>query len=109
MIRWVGLTVAAVVVIVVGNEFGWRWILAPLLGFVIWRWASSTLRSMVHDGQNVGAVTAPEEPPGPVDANERTLYWCEECGTELLLLVRGSGISPRHCGTRMHERSEILN
>ena len=34
---------------------------------------------------------------------------CEECGTELVLLVRGSGKAPRHCGGSMHERAELLS
>jgi hypothetical protein len=39
----------------------------------------------------------------------RTLFWCEECGTEVLLLVRGTDRAPSHCGQRMHERTELTN
>jgi DNA-directed RNA polymerase subunit RPC12/RpoP len=92
---------------VVGTNVGWKWILAPLLGWAMIRWAFATLRSMVHDGSAMGAASG--EDPTPVAQDERTLYWCEECGTEVLLLVRGSGTPLRHCGTRMHERSEVLN
>ena len=95
------------VAIVVGSQFGWKWVLAPLLGWAMIRWSFATFRSMVHDGQ--GLAAGPEDGPAPVGADERTLYWCEECGTEVLLLVRGSGTPLRHCGTRMHERTEILN
>jgi DNA-directed RNA polymerase subunit RPC12/RpoP len=95
---------ATLVAVVVGTTFGWKWILAPLLGIAIWKWSSATLRSMVADGRS-----QIEDAPRPVGSDERTLYWCEECGTELLLIVRGAGTAPRHCGTRMHERSEILN
>ena len=45
----------------------------------------------------------------PVTGDERVLYWCEECGTELVLLVRGSGDPPRHCMAKMHERAELLS
>ncbi len=93
--------------VLVGANLGWKWILAPLLGLVMIRWAFATFRSMLHDGAAMGAAGG--DAPEPVGADERTLYWCEECGTEVLLLVRGTGTPLRHCGTRMHERTEILN
>jgi len=45
----------------------------------------------------------------PVDADVavRTVFWCQTCGTELLLLRRGSEKAPRHCGESMHERDEV--
>lgn len=45
----------------------------------------------------------------PVDADVtvRTVFWCQTCGTELLLLRRGSEKAPRHCGESMHEREEL--
>lgn len=95
------------VAIVVGVAFGWKFVLAPLLGLLIFRWATVTLRSMVDDGR--ARVGAEEQQPRPVTADERVLYWCEECGTELLLVVRGSGTAPRHCAARMHERAELLS
>lgn len=100
------LLLFVVVGIPVGVVFGWKFVLAPLLGYLVWRWATATMRSMA-----AGAPGMPdeEEPPGPVTDDDRTLYWCEQCGTELLLLVRGSGTAPRHCGERMHARTEILN
>lgn len=100
------LAVAGLVALV-GATTEWRYVLAPLLAYAIIRWAFATFRSMVHDGAAMGAASG--EPPAPVTDDERTLYWCEECGTEVLLLVRGSGTPLRHCGTRMHERTEILN
>lgn len=98
---------AVLVAVVVGLSFGWKFVLAPLLGYAIFRWATGTLRAMVHDGQ--ARVTAEEQQPRPVTGDERVLYWCEECGTELVLLVRGSGDPPRHCMARMHERAELLS
>jgi hypothetical protein len=97
----------ALVAVVVGLTFGWKWVLAPLLGLLIFRWALGTLRSMVHAGQ--ARVGADEQQPRPVGADERVLYWCEECGTEVVLVVRGSGRAPRHCGGTMHERAELLS
>ena len=96
----------AVLAVPVGLVFGWRWVLAPLLGLLIWSWAQATLKSFA--GATDGAATDEPEPV-PITANERTLYWCEECGTEYLLVVRGSGKPPRHCGTSMHERTEIMS
>lgn len=98
------LVVAAVVL--VGSQVSWRLALAPLLFLAIWTWARATLRSFVQHGQT--GVTATDEPE-EVPLDERTMYWCEECGTELVLTVRGSGLPPRHCATRMHERSEVLH
>lgn len=94
------------VAVFVGLSFGWKFVFAPLLGFAIFRWATATLRSMVHDGQAM--VEAEAQQPRPVGLDERVLYWCEECGTELALLVRGSGKPPRHCMAPMHERAELL-
>ena len=38
----------------------------------------------------------------------RILFWCENCGTEVLLLRAGSEAPPRHCGEPMTRREEIL-
>jgi DNA-directed RNA polymerase subunit RPC12/RpoP len=35
------------------------------------------------------------------------IYRCENCGTELLLLVKGTEAAPRHCGEHMARREEI--
>ncbi len=96
---WILLTAAALIIAVV---FGAKWVLAPLLGYAIFRVGTSTLRSMAAGAP--GRV----DPPEPVlNRPERTLYWCEQCGAELLLLVRGAEAPPRHCGERMHERIEL--
>lgn len=86
--------------VVVGTLAGWKWVLAPLLGAAFIHFGISSLRSMVRDGE------APAGPPEVV-AGARTMYHCEECGTEVLLVVRGSAEAPRHCGTRMRERTEV--
>jgi hypothetical protein len=103
------IRLAAIIAIAVpvGVVFGWRWVFAPLFGWAIYSWATSSLRAMVTDGR---ALTAAQDTgPTPVLADERIVYWCEECGTEVVLVIRGSGTPPRHCGTKMHERAELLS
>lgn len=106
MKRLLVLILVAGLVVLVGTQVSWRLAVAPLLGLAIWSWARASLRSFVQHGQT--GIAAGDEPE-PVPADERTMYWCEECGTELVLTVRGSGLAPRHCATKMHERSEILS
>ncbi len=92
-----GLLLAAVDVIPA------RYVLAPLLGLAIWRVGIASLASLRQDAGHL-----PAGPPQPVDTRvERVTYWCEGCGAELLLLVRGASSPPRHCGERMHERHEV--
>lgn len=77
--------------------------LAPLLGILIFRVGYGSLSSFQAGGDHI-----PSGDPEPVDvAAERVTYWCEGCGTELLLLVRGTPMPPRHCGERMAERTEV--
>lgn len=106
-VRRLLLIPVVLVAVVVGLSFDWKYVLAPLLGAAIFLWALAMLRSMVNDGR--ARVDADEQQPHPVTGAERVLYWCEECGTELVLVVRGSGTAPRHCGGRMHERAELLS
>lgn len=76
---------------------------APLLGLLIYTIGVASLGSLRR-----GASYVPDGPPRPVDPrSERTVYWCEGCGAELLLLVRGTVSPPRHCGERMTERREV--
>ncbi len=104
--RWIVLVALAIVTLVVGAVVGWRWIVAPLLVYAVVRWAVASLRALARDADELtqGGVRPP-----PVAPDERTFYWCEECETELLLLVRGSTRAPSHCGQRMHERTELLH
>lgn len=97
---------AIAIAVVIGVNAGWQWVLAPLLAIALLRWSIASLRVLVTDARHL------ETDPGgdmPVGADERTLFWCEECGTEVLLLVRGTSRAPSHCGQRMHERTEIRN
>lgn len=101
------MALVGLVALVVGLSFGWKYVFAPLLGAGIFLWALAMLRSMVNDGR--ARVDADQQQPRPVTGAERVVYWCEECGTELVLVVEGSGTPPRHCGGRMHERAELLS
>ncbi|MFO8075922.1 MAG: hypothetical protein ACQETV_00310 [Actinomycetota bacterium] len=77
--------------------------LAPLLGLAILRVGYASLRSFQE-----GPAHIPSGEPTPLDVrDERTTYWCEGCGAELLLLVRGTPMPPRHCGERMVARQEV--
>jgi hypothetical protein len=96
----------AAVAVVIGTNFGWQWVLAPLLGLFLLRWLLGSLRALVTDARH---LEAQQSTPEAVNSDERTLFWCEECGTEVLLLVRGTSRAPSHCGQRMHERTEILS
>jgi hypothetical protein len=103
------LLLAAVVLAVaalIGTNVGWRWVFAPVLAAVLLRWSIASLRVLVTDAKH---LEAEEAVATPVSGNERTLFWCEECGTEVLLLVRGTSRAPSHCGQRMHERTELLS
>jgi DNA-directed RNA polymerase subunit RPC12/RpoP len=81
-----------------------RYVFAPLLGLFIWRMGIASFGSLRAGGAHI-----PDGPPEPVDAAaERVTYWCAGCGAELLLLVRGAEVAPRHCGEKMTERHEVL-
>lgn len=100
----IGLVVA-VAAVLVGVNFGWNFVFAPLLGYAFIRWSVGSLRAMTNDDKAVRALEQPQ--PVVVEPTERVLYWCEDCGTELLLLTRGTGKSPRHCASAMQAREEI--
>ena len=104
--RWLGLLLVLATAGVIGTQFGWRWVFAPLLAYVLLRWSIASLRVLVTDARELEAEGSV---PAPVGSDERTLFWCEECGTEVLLLVRGTARAPSHCGQRMNERTELLN
>ena len=79
------------------------YVAAPLLGLAIWRVGTASFASLTNAGGHV-----PQGDPVPVDTRvERTTYWCQGCGAEVLLLVKGSDAAPRHCGERMTERHEV--
>lgn len=76
---------------------------AALFGLLVYKVGIASLASLRR-----GASYIPDGPPEPVDVSvERTVYWCGGCGAELLLLVRGAEVAPRHCGERMSVRAEV--
>ena len=102
--KWIWLVVAALAVVAVAVfDVPVRYILAPLLGLLILRIGLATFGSLRAGGSHI-----PDGPPEPVDTRiERVTYWCAGCGAELLLLVRGADVAPRHCGERMTVRREV--
>lgn len=72
--------------------------LMALIAFI----GTGMLRSLWHAPRS---VPLPEALPTPV--NTRILFWCSTCGTEVLLLRRGSDAPPRHCGEGMDRREEV--
>lgn len=103
--RIVIVLVVVVAAILVGVNVGWNFVFAPLLGYAFIRWAIGSLRAMTSDDKAVQALEQPQ--PVVVEPAERVLYWCEDCGTELVLLTRGTGRAPRHCASAMQVREEI--
>jgi DNA-directed RNA polymerase subunit RPC12/RpoP len=95
--------VLAAVVAVAITDIPPAYVFAPLLAVVILWFGFGSLRSLQRGGAHI-----PDGDPEVVDHTvERTTYWCAGCGAEVLLLVRGTDVPPRHCGERMHERIEI--
>ena len=96
------LIVAVPVALIVGIVFGWRWVFAPLLASALLSWSLASLRVLVQDAQDDDGLPSVQEGP------ERTVFRCPECGTEVLLLYRGTPKAPSHCGQRMEARTEIV-
>ena len=104
MKRFVALALIVAALLAVGIfDVPARYILAPLLGLLILRIGLASFGSL-----RTGAAHVPSGPPQPLDPSlERITYWCAGCGAEVLLLVRGAEVPPRHCGERMAERREV--
>lgn len=80
------------------------YVFAPLLGWIILWVGLGFLRSLDSGGPHPAGAS-----PEIVNQNsERTTYSCGTCGAELLLIVRGTESTPRHCGEPMHERREVI-
>ena len=101
IVFWIAVVLAAL--LTAATDVPAAYFFAPLLAVAVLWFGLGSLRSLQMRPDHV-----PEGDPSPVDPSvERTTYWCAGCGTEVLLLVRGSGAAPRHCGERMHERIEV--
>lgn len=92
------------VAVLAGLIFDVRWAFALVFGLAVARLGIGMLRGMARD-----AVSAPTTPPQPktVTPDERVVFTCGDCGTEVLLLVEGEPNPPRHCGERMRRRTEV--
>lgn len=80
-----------------------RLIVAIVAAFVLAWIGWGMLRSLTRRTPKNVPLPEPEAPP----PNVRVTYWCAECGTEMLLLRKGSESPPRHCGEAMVRREEI--
>jgi hypothetical protein len=80
-----------------------RVIIAAAMAFVLGAVGIGMLRSI--GGKTPKNAPLPE--PELVPELLRIIYWCEECGTEVLLLRKGSDAPPRHCGEAMVRREEV--
>src|SRR6266702_4282609 len=93
------LLLAAVVALLVlryagGVSWAARAAVGLLIAALVVRWGLASMRPL-----QVGTKTY-----APVDVVEDTgvpVYSCAECGTQLVLLRRGSDKPPRHCGEAM--------
>jgi DNA-directed RNA polymerase subunit RPC12/RpoP len=96
---WAAAAVAALVLVVAGHP---RAVVAALAGLVIYRAGTAMLGGLAAE-----AGTAPPEPRPVTDPRERTVFSCVQCGTEMVLVMKGEETPPRHCGERMVGRTEI--
>jgi DNA-directed RNA polymerase subunit RPC12/RpoP len=78
-------------------------VVAIVMGLLIAGVGFSTLRGLARPGP---AAPSPSEAK-PMLHVARVTYYCENCGTELLLLRQGSEAPPRHCGEKMIKREEV--
>lgn len=100
LVFW-GLVAAAVTAVFAGVPA--VYVFGPLAAVFILRVGLATFNSL-----EAGADHIPDSEPTPVDPrDERVVYWCAGCGAEVLLVVRGTPMPPRHCGERMTERVEL--
>jgi hypothetical protein len=65
-----------------------------LLATLVVRWGLASMRPLQVGAKSYEPVDVVEETGVPV-------YSCQECGTQLVLLRRGSDKPPRHCGEAM--------
>jgi hypothetical protein len=80
-----------------------RVVVAVLMTAVIGGIGVGMLRSLTARTPANVPLAEPQAPP----ANTRVTYWCSTCGTEVLLLRKGSEAPPRHCAEPMQRREEI--
>lgn len=93
------LLLGAVVLLLVaryagGVSWGARAAVGLLIATLVIRWGLASMRPMRPGEKAYDPVDVVEESGVPV-------YACKACGTQLVLLRRGSDRPPRHCGEPM--------
>ncbi|HEX8001501.1 MAG TPA: hypothetical protein VF519_02270 [Mycobacteriales bacterium] len=93
------LLLGAVVLLLVaryagGVSWGARAAVGLLIATLVIRWGLASMRPLHSTEKTYEPVDVVEEAGVPV-------YACQECGTQLVLLRRGSDKPPRHCGEAM--------
>jgi uncharacterized protein (DUF58 family) len=92
------LLLAVVALLVLRYPFGVGWgaraAIGLLIATVVIRWGLASLRPLQVGAKSYAPVDVVEESGVPV-------YACKACGTQLVLLRRGSDKAPRHCGEPM--------
>jgi hypothetical protein len=96
---WTRLLLAAVGVLLIlryaaGVSWAARAAVGLLIGTLVVQWGLASMRPL-----RVGAKAY--EPVDVVEDAGVPVYSCKECGTQLVLLRRGSDKPPRHCGEAM--------
>jgi hypothetical protein len=77
-----------------GVTWGLRAAGGLLIATVVLRWGVASIRPLQAGAKTYAPVDVVEPEGVPV-------YSCRECGTQLVLLRRGSDKPPRHCGEAM--------
>jgi hypothetical protein len=77
-----------------GVSWGARAAVGLLIAFAVVRWGLASMRPMQPGQKSYEPVDVVEDAGVPV-------YACKACGTQLVLLRRGSDKPPRHCGEPM--------
>jgi hypothetical protein len=93
------LLLAVVVLLLVARYAGgvsWaaRAAVGLLIATLVVRWGLASMRPLQVGAKSYAPVDVVEDSGVPV-------YSCKECGTQLVLLRRGSDKAPRHCGEAM--------
>jgi hypothetical protein len=96
---WTRLLLASVAVLLVlryaaGVSWAARAAVGVLIATLVIQWGLASMRPL-----QVGAKSY--EPVDVVEDSGVPVYSCKECGTQLVLLRRGSDKPPRHCGEAM--------
>ncbi len=77
-----------------GVSWGARAAVGLLIATLVIRWGLASMRPLLPGEKSY-------EPVDVVEPSGVPVYSCKECGTQLVLLRRGSDKPPRHCGEAM--------